>query len=122
MTANQARDLDVDLIGFRLDREPSLSDIDECRKRAIDLETQRRKDPAYVKCPRCYGAHTESLNFGHTEEEMAQNPKLEREKLCNRCTSTLMKHFPGHASVPYIVNNLFERGVMPEANPEWNTA
>lgn len=55
-----------------------------------------------VKCPRCWHWHGVVENFGHLPEEIALNPNLSKEKLCDKCQLTILNDFPNHASVPHI--------------------
>lgn len=59
-------------------------------------------DGNHAKCPRCWHWHPDLLNFGHTWEEVNTNPKLRKEKLCNRCQDIILTEFPDHPSVPHI--------------------
>lgn len=97
---------------------PKLADIDamirmlekvsdEIRKSGREIIQQARAEygsdqerikaePGSVKCPRCYHHHMASLNF---------------DGLCNVCVEFLLKHFPDHASIPFIKENLEKRGL-----------
>lgn len=55
-----------------------------------------------VKCPRCWHWHGVIENFGHLPEDIEANPKLAKEKLCDRCQKIILTHFPNHPSVPHI--------------------
>lgn len=55
-----------------------------------------------VKCPRCWHWHGVVSNFGHTLDEIAANPELAKEKLCDDCQRTILTNFPNHPSVPHI--------------------
>lgn len=41
-------------------------------------------------------------NFGNLPEEVAIDPKLATERLCDRCQDVILKDYPEHPSVPYI--------------------
>lgn len=56
-----------------------------------------------VECPRCWH-WSYSMNF---------------DNLCNRCVAILCKHFPEHEATAKCLENLSERGMKPEDNPEW---
>ncbi len=58
---------------------------------------------SHVKCARCFRYHLANLNY---------------DCLCNRCINIILNHFPQHASVPFILNNLKSRGLTPQDNPE----
>ena len=60
------------------------------------------KDFGWVKCPRCWHYHTGVSNFGHTIEEIEQNPKLKDEHLCSKCCDVILEQYPNHPSAPYI--------------------
>lgn len=68
------------------------------------------------KCPRCYRYHYNDLNFGH--ETVTEENK--NEKLCNRCVAIILKYYPSAVCVPFILDNLKNRNLQPEENPEWN--
>ena len=72
-----------------------------------------------VKCPRCWHWHMADLNFGHTPEDIVADPKLASEHLCNKCVGIILEHFPHHASVPFILDNLKARGIKWTDNPEY---
>lgn len=61
------------------------------------------KDGHSVKCPRCLHWHGVTENFGHTPEDIAADPELAREKLCDDCQALILEHFPNHPSVPHIL-------------------
>lgn len=73
-----------------------------------------------VKCPRCWHWHMADLNFGHTPEDIVADPKLASEHLCNKCVGIILEHFPHHASVPFILDNLKARGINWVDNPEYS--
>lgn len=78
---------------------------------------QRAADEQYVKCPRCWEFHTVRLNFGHTVEEVALDPKLAHEKLCDGCQQLIVAEFPHHPSVPHIHAALAAQRVRFQSNP-----
>lgn len=55
-----------------------------------------------VKCPRCWHWHGVTENFGHLPEEISANPKLAKEKLCDKCQQIILTDFPNHSAVPHI--------------------
>lgn len=88
----------------------------------IDIKVKPIKnDINYRRCPRCAKYHQNILNFrGHTEEEIKNDDKLKNDCLCNRCVVILQKYFDNHESIPYIEDNLKNRGMNREDNPEWD--
>jgi ribosomal protein S27AE len=54
------------------------------------------------ECPRCW-RYTDTVNF---------------DNLCNRCVDVILAEHPDHPSVKLILQNLTERGLTPEDNPE----
>ena len=70
-----------------------------------------------VKCPRCWHHHYATENFGYTPEEIAADPKLADEHLCNSCLWTILCEHPNHPSVPHILENLKQRGLTPQEIP-----
>lgn len=78
-------------------------DIQAIRVKALQVEEVRRSQPdRFARCPRCYGHHPQLANFGHLPEEIAAEPKLAGEALCDSCQETILQFFPNHASVPHI--------------------
>lgn len=65
----------------------------------MDIVIKKAED---VKCPRCWHVHEASLNF---------------DNLCNKCVNIILTDFPNHPSVPFIQENLKQRGLAPQDNP-----
>jgi hypothetical protein len=63
-----------------------------------------------VKCPRCWHYHNNKYNFGH---EIGAK-KYNEEFLCDDCTRTILTDFKEHKSVPFILENLKNRGITVE--------
>lgn len=72
----------------------------------MTIEVKPMDDGHNVKCPRCWHWHGVSENFGHLQEEIALNPKLAKEKLCDTCQEIILAEHPHHASVPHILKAL----------------
>lgn len=70
------------------------------------VKVESMNDGHNVKCPRCWHWHGVVENFGHLPEEIAANPKLEKEKLCDNCQKTILSDFPNHPAVPHIKSAL----------------
>ena len=62
-----------------------------------------------VKCPRCWHWHGVVENFGHLPDEIAARPELAKEKLCDRCQSTILECWPDHPASPHIRSALAEQ-------------
>lgn len=56
----------------------------------------------HAKCPRCKHMHLSWGNFGHLKSEIKSDPKLAKEKLCQRCSDVIVSQNPDHPSVNYI--------------------
>ena len=75
----------------------------------VDIQVKSIKlDNNYVKCPRCQHFHTNLFNFGHETDDKPN------EKLCDRCVGIILKYWPEHESISYILANIFERGLTRE--------
>jgi len=62
--------------------------------------------------------HYNGLSFGHNPEP-SDPPHLKDEHLCNLCQEIILKDYPNHESVPFILKNLADRGLKREDNPEY---
>lgn len=92
-TPNQIRDALIEISG----------DVRLVRSKALEVDSVRRSQPdRFARCPRCFGQHPQLTNFGHLPEEIAAEPKLDGEALCDSCQDTILEFFPNHASVPHI--------------------
>lgn len=98
MRLNAARDSIIDALAM----SGGADVIREVAAQARTSEASRRADTDYAKCPRCWDFHTVWSNFGHLADEVAQNPELAREHLCDDCQTLILKDFPDHDSVPHI--------------------
>lgn len=67
------------------------------------IRVESMDDGRNVKCPRCWHWHGVVDNFGHLPAEIALDPKLAKEKLCDGCQQIILRDFPNHDSVPHIV-------------------
>lgn len=56
----------------------------------------------HCKCPRCRAMTKCWGNFGHLKHEIEADPKLAREKLCQRCCDSILTDFPLHESADFI--------------------
>lgn len=81
MTTNAIRDLLLEVPPLGGDG------IHSIKKWALEEEDRRKNDPAFVKCPRCYGRH--HIHGNHDD-------------LCDSCIQIILKHFPDHPSAPHI--------------------
>lgn len=70
----------------------------------IDFKAYPMDDGRNVKCPRCWHWHGVVENFGHLPQEIELNPKLAKEKLCDKCQQIIVNDFPNHPSVPHIMS------------------
>ena len=73
-------------------------------RRQSEEQDERLKSCGAPKCPRCYH-YSWSMNF---------------DGLCNRCVAIITKHHPDHQSITSIIDNLNQRGMKPQDNPEWD--
>ena len=68
----------------------------------MNIKVKSMDDGHNVKCPRCWHWHGVTENFGHLPEEISANPKLAKEKLCDKCQQIILTDFPNHSAVPHI--------------------
>jgi hypothetical protein len=73
---------------------------------ATKIMVESMNDGHNVKCPRCWHWHGVVENFGHLPADIEANPKLAKEKLCDRCQNVILTEFPNHPSVPHIKSAL----------------
>lgn len=69
---------------------------------SVLIKVEPMNDGRNVKCPRCWHWHGVTENFGYLPEEIAADPKLANEKLCDGCQKTILQNFPDHPSAPHI--------------------
>jgi hypothetical protein len=68
----------------------------------VVVKVESIADGHNVKCPRCWHWHGVTENFGHLPEEIVADPKLAKEKLCDRCQQIILIDFPNHPSAAHI--------------------
>lgn len=102
-TPNQIRDAMIEALIMVKGSDTTSDDIQAIRVKALEVESVRRNARGrFARCPRCFGHHPQLGNFGHLPEEIAAEPKLAGEALCDQCQETILEFFPDHASVPHI--------------------